>query len=97
MKRTILNKYEVYFDYTDTAVLGYLVGGEMQTEEPCDLTKETFEGDWCPVLERDVWSLIHNGDRSPVTFWKDTKTFVTYYPKPNNDGRFVVVEARFID
>ena len=94
MKRTITNKYEIHFDYHDHSVLGYLVGGELTTDEPTDEQKETFEGDWGPVTEADVWSFIHNGDRQPVTFWTGFDRFTTYYPRHNDDYRFLVVEVK---
>ncbi len=96
MKRTITNKYEMHFDWHDSAVLGYLIGGELTTEEPTDDQKETFEGDWSPVTESDVWSFIHNGNSQPVTFWTGFDRFTTFYPRHNDSGRFLVVEVQLI-
>ena len=92
-----MNKHETQFDYHDYNTLGYLVDGELVLDKPCKATRKLFDGDWSRVTEADVWNWIHNSDAGPVTFWKDLRSFTTYYPKPNNKGSFVVVECQFID
>lgn len=95
MKRTIIERYEITFDYNDHDIAGYLIGGELTTEEPDTETKDNFCGDWAEVTLANIWSMIHNGDRSPVTFCKeDGKEFLTYYPHHSDDTRFRVVRCR---
>ena len=94
MVRTIIERYEMTFDYHDHDIAGYLIGGELSTEEPDAETKENFCGDWSEVTLANIWSMVHNGDRSPVTFWKDNKEFLTYYPHHSDDTRFRVIRCR---
>jgi hypothetical protein len=82
------------FDHNNAELAGYLVGGELRTDEPDDTTKELFEGDWSPVTLGHVWSMIHNGDRQRVTFWASDDEWVSYYPR-NDDNQFRVVRGRF--
>lgn len=97
MKRSIINKETISFFHDDRDVIGFLVGGELTTEEPSEEEKETFQGDWSEVTLGDIWSMIHNGDRTPVTLWHDTKTWITYYPHHDDDSRFRVITASYVD
>ena len=95
MKRQIISITTETFYYDDSAVLGYLIGGELSTEIT-EGDKENFEGDWSVIRESDVWSLIHNGDGQPVTFVRDFKTFVTYYPRRRDTSEFLRVEFKLV-
>lgn len=95
MKRQITSITTENFYYNDRTVLGYLIGGELSLEIT-DHDKENFDGDWCVIRESDVWSMIHNGDRQPVTFSSDLKTFVTYYPRHRDNSEFLRVEFKLV-
>jgi hypothetical protein len=97
MKRQIISITNETFDYTDKATLGYLIGGELHTEID-DTTKQKFRGYVSIIRESDLWSMIHDGDKQPVTFIADKKnrSFVTYYPRHRDETEFLRVEFKFV-
>lgn len=98
MRRQVLSKHEEQFNYYDHDILGYMVGGELVTDKPDAETRKQFAGDWSSITQADVWDMVHNSDSmTPVTLWRNDKQFVSYYPKPNDEGTWVVVECKIID
>ena len=73
--RKVVSKHIENFDYYDYEVLGYIVGGELTLEKPDKQTRKLFKGDWSAITESDVWNMLFNGDREPVTFWDGFKNF----------------------
>lgn len=94
-RRKVLAKYKDTFDYNDYDVVGYLIGGELTLEKPDRHTRKLFAGDWSKVTKKDVWEMIHNFNRDPVTFWETSTKFTTYYPT-KDECVFTVVECEII-
>lgn len=94
-RRTITNYRRETFDYQDHETAGWMVGGGLSLVEPTADEKANFEGDWSVVTYAEVWGMIHNGDRTPVTFWLDHYNFRTYYPTQNST-EFRVVDVTLL-
>lgn len=96
-KRKLTAKHQESFGYDGRDVVGYMVGGELRLTKPSRDQQQVFEGDWCEITQANVWSMIHNTNRMPVTFWSDNgKEFTTYYPHWSDDNLFNVVSAKIV-
>lgn len=90
--RQIIEMHTMRFAWDDSDIVGFEREGMLELS---DSNESEREGDIVPIRLADIWSWIHNGDRSPVTLYSSISgntSAMTFYPHYEDDMRFLVVK-----